>query len=614
MSPRVLSCLFLCLCLIVLCTQPGQAAPESRAATLEHPLPCRPSERQPPACRVRIQSQELRTLATSDTGEQPLGGYTLPREARAVWVHESLILVTLTPSGLVVLSAANPVRLQAVLEIELADIIGLLVDAPRQLIRLRLASGEWREVSLPPPPPPSSMENAEPARTSTPPSASPTPSGVATGSAPEAKPAAGPNNPPDYRTEGRALRIFSSSAPDARELGSARFAQDIRKLVSFQGLLAVSFAPTGLAILDARVPQSVTVLRFLSELDVRQLEIEGAILHYATAEGERNEFYLPKLLQAGRVTKPNAYTPPGFETRCPAATANEPAGQMQVRIESSLLIIREQRKEGPCWHGTLRLPSPAQAIMSHRSAVYIAAKDGDLLVVDVAQPAQPKLVQSHNTFCILKQLALSSAKDELLATTDSKKELRFALTNPLAPKLLSQDVVASCRAALNQLAMSMTAREASDPSHSKAPESRRPGVSRTTLGKVLFGVGLGVFALSYVPNILIAAGGNQPGFLVPGAPFLMAGTVFSFAGSAFNNRCQDELCRFGSGLGGVFAVLGGVLIGVWGVVQVASLGVSVAGIHQWATAAGAQSRPRSSVSLVPSAGLGTAGIVLMGRY
>lgn len=493
----------------------------SQDSILEQPLPCRPAELQQPACRVRIVGREVLTLPADASKKQPLGRYTLPQVAREVWVHESLVLVTLSPRGLVVLAAVDPGKMRALVEIGAADITGLFVDASRALIRLRLASGEWQEVALPDPTPEADPTSPGPEGTTAPSDMSLPPSSAATGSSSGASLAATPSSTLDYRLDGVTLRIFASSAPDALELGATRLAGNVRKLVSFQGLLAVSYAPAGLAILDASEPKKVLVVRYVSELDVRQLELVGSVLRYSTVDGERNEFYLPKLLGPRRMNRTNANRAPSGEKRCIAATSADPAGPLQVQSESSLLIIRERRKQGLCWHGSLTLPSPAEAIMPHGSAVYIATKGGALLVIDLAQPALPKLVQNHNTFCTLETLRLSSAKDELLITTAAKQDLRFAIADPLAPQLISKEVVASCRTVLNQVALFAVQHSESDSSSLRpATISQRPAHS-TTKGQVLFGVGLGVFGLSYLGNIYVASGGKL-GYLVPGAPFALA--------------------------------------------------------------------------------------------
>jgi hypothetical protein len=440
-------------------------------------------------------------------------------------------------------------------------------------------------------------------------------------------PSALPSRPPPsgdssvtYQADGQLLRILAGSAPDAPELSSTSLPQAIRKIVSFRGLLIVAFAPRGVAVLDARTPGQAQVLGSLPDLDVRSLELQGSVLHYSSGDGQPRAAFLPVLLEEWGVNRSHLDLLPGGEARCSAPTGDDPAGPIVVRVESTVLIVGEQRRRGRCWLSALGLPGAIVLAGSHGSSVYLAGPSGELWVVDLMQPDQPKLALSLNTYCSPKALTLSPAGDELRLVTTAQQLLRVALPRPLEPKLLSEDVVAACRAARRQGERGPGALASS--AVGSQPIRPQPH-SATRRGKLIFGVGLAIFVVSYVPSFwaYAASQGQSPGYLVPGSPFYMAGEAFVLAHSALNDpycqsvdRGSQDLCKGISGFGGALVTIGGLAAIVWGLVQTVSLGATVAGINEWATASRAQRRQRASLAVLPSLGPSQAGWTLSVRY
>ena len=74
--------------------------------------------------------------------------------------------------------------------------------------------------------------------------------------------------------------------------------------------------------------------------------------------------------------------------------------------------------QGPSRAISIRsLPGAIVLAGSHGSSVYLAGPSGELWVVDLMQPDQPKLALSLNTYCSPKALTLSPAGDELRLVT-----------------------------------------------------------------------------------------------------------------------------------------------------------------------------------------------------
>lgn len=273
----------------------------------------------------------------------------------------------------------------------------------------------------------------------------------------------------DYRINGKQVSIFASPAAQAVLLGSMQFAQPIRQLVSYQGLVVVSLSPTGLVLVDARNPTAAQVRRRLAEPDIQRLEIDGAVARYTSATGEQGQ---SDLLALAAQWDSGGTAPQ--DPRCAAVNGSSPA---EVRVEGSTLRVVDAATSGRCWQGTLRLPGPAAQSLPSRGVVYITLRSGGLAVVDARDPRHPRLVQRSEIFCPLQDLELDTETNELQAKTPNNVDVRWNLADALRPALQSQAAVAGCYQAGSQAGPSLPGQ----PQQAPLPAAARPGVDAVIL-------------------------------------------------------------------------------------------------------------------------------------
>ena len=254
--------------------------------------------------------------------------------------------------------------------------------------------------------------------------------------------------------------------------------------------------------------------------------------------------------------------PAVVEPPCAADASDAPAatnqGAFEVRVDNSRLSILAPRPPGACLLGSLELPGPVTARVSSRTTAYFSSRSAELWVVDLRQPAQPRLLQRLPTICPMTDLVLATQDDELVAKSPTQQAVRFDVSDPHRVTVSPT----SLRAACQEPAWSGSAgpgRSAAQVSYSR----RR--------GQELFGAGLGVFAGTYLP-LLIGNALTHPvngWYFLPGSPIALGIDLIDKTA-----KCNGLYCGFGGAFAGLSIA--------WGAAQLAALSLGVAGVVIWA--------------------------------
>ena len=127
--------------------------------------------------------------------------------------------------------------------------------------------------------------------------------------------------------------------------------------------------------------------------------------------------------------------------------------------------------------------------------------------------------------------------------------------------------------------------------------------------KIMIGVGLGVFAATYVPlvvgNSLTGLTGSVNGwYYLPGSPVVLGVELSQKSGASGSSNLTS------AGLAGAVAML--AICG--GVVQVASLTTAIVGAARWANHSKAKGGPARPVALLPRVSAEDVGVAVLGRF
>jgi hypothetical protein len=134
------------------------------------------------------------------------------------------------------------------------------------------------------------------------------------------------------------------------------------------------------------------------------------------------------------------------EPRC-SDGVSPAAPTLLIEFARSSLIVREERREGRCWHSTLYLPRRVDDYILLSSWLYVSTENGELLVIDLSRPSQPSVVHRLEMGCRLQVLARETDDKVLTGRTAERAIIYFDLSAPAAPLLRQVLGTSTCRLA-----------------------------------------------------------------------------------------------------------------------------------------------------------------------
>lgn len=210
-----------------------------------------------------------------------------------------------------------------------------------------------------------------------------------------------------YRIEGDVLRVTVDAAAHLT-LATLKLPGLARDLRQKDHLLVIRLLPCGVAFVDVSTTDQPRLLAHEPQLDVREIDIAGAVVVLRLQGGEQIQrsvasLSLPALTtpaakagsaqaapggQSGAATDAQSGSQSGSQVGCgPDATLSS---DVRVTVVQDALTL--QSAQAGCTLGSLRLPGPARFLTRYQHLLIVSLNPRGLWVIDASRPQQPRVV------------------------------------------------------------------------------------------------------------------------------------------------------------------------------------------------------------------------------